>query len=197
MTTNTSFSAGNWIVANCVGADHLHPESVDVVSNFTLMWNLFEGIACQNHANIKTFESLAEKIAQHDPHLEGVDDAISFWTFRYWTGSNFRDRFNDLRFRPNDRRDHVEAVLRKEKTDSASQLLAVMIIVYRLRNNLFHGLKTVDMLNDQAANLDMACRALAAVLEASGNYPVHRQVEPNERFNQRFERGRSQAGPST
>lgn len=174
MTTNPSFSAGNWIAANCVGAHRLHSETVGVVSNFTLMWNFFEGTACQNNANIRTFESLAEKISQHDPHLEGLEQAIKFWTFRYWTGSEFMDRFNDLRFRQNDRRDHVEAVLRGEKSDLASQLLAVMIIVYRLRNNLFHGLKTVDMLNDQAANLDMACRALASVLEASGNYLVQR-----------------------
>lgn len=43
-----------------------------------------------------------------------------------------------------------------------------MIIVYRLRNNLFHGLKEIPTLNDQIPNLDMACRALAAILSAYG-----------------------------
>jgi hypothetical protein len=42
-----------------------------------------------------------------------------------------------------------------------------MIIVYRLRNNLFHGLKSISTLNDQVTNLDMACRALAAIVKAS------------------------------
>jgi hypothetical protein len=70
-------------------------------------------------------------------------------------------------------------VLRGEKRDPASQLLAVLIIVYRLRNNLFHGLKKVDGLNDQADNLNMACRTLASVLEASEDRLIQRQAKPN------------------
>ena len=179
MNTNP-FSANNWIAANCVGANQLHPDTVDVVSSFTLMWNFFEGVACDNHANIQTFARLSEKIGHHDAQMKGLEEAVKFWTFRYWTRSEFRDRFNGLHFRPNDRKDHVEAVLRGEKVDPTSKLLAVMILVYRLRNNLFHGIKTVDMLNDQAANLDMACRALACVLEASENYLVQKQPESDE-----------------
>jgi hypothetical protein len=41
-----------------------------------------------------------------------------------------------------------------------------MIIVYRLRNNLFHGLKSIDMLNEQVDNLNMAAKCLAAILES-------------------------------
>ena len=190
MNTN-SFSANSWIAANCVGANHLHPETVDVVSNFTLMWNFFEGVACDNRANIRTFERLSEEIGQHGVQIEGLEEAVKFWTFRYWTGSEFRDRFDGLHFRANDRRDHVEAVLRGEKTDQTSKLLAVMILVYRLRNNLFHGIKTVDMLNDQAVNLDMACKTLAAVLEASGNYLVRRQTQPNKPLHPPVGRGAS------
>jgi hypothetical protein len=52
------------------------------------------------------------------------------------------------------------------QTDAPSQLLAVLIIVYRLRNNLFHGLKTLWMLNDQIFNLDKASRTLAAIVKA-------------------------------
>lgn len=52
----------------------------------------------------------------------------------------------------------------------------VMIIVYRLRNNLFHGLK-IDMLNDQAASLDIAAGALAGILEASENYLLRTQFD--------------------
>src|ERR1700722_13847211 len=44
MTTIPSFSAKHWIDANCFGGHTLKRESVDVVSNFTLMWSLFEGI---------------------------------------------------------------------------------------------------------------------------------------------------------
>lgn len=143
------------------------------------MWNLFEEVASVKGPYLQTFKNLSDKLAQDSRVINGVEAAIRFWRFRYWTGSKFNDRFNDLRFRPNDRRDHVEAVLREQKADTASQLLATMIIVYRLRNNLFHGLKTVDMLNDQAANLDMASKALASILEVSGRYWVEKQNLPS------------------
>lgn len=167
---NPSFSARSWIATNCIGAHDLYPGTFDVVSNFTVMWNLFEGSMCNTNANIQAFEEIAEKISRHELRIEWLDEAVKFWISRYWTGSEFTELFSGLNFRPGNRRDHVEAVLRGEKTEPASQILAVMIILYRLRSNLFHGLKTVDMLNDQVANLNMACRALASVLEVSDSH---------------------------
>jgi hypothetical protein len=181
MDTNY-FDANRWIAKNCIGASQLLPDTVDVISNFTLMWNLFEGTACDNNAKIPRFDKLAEEIGQRGEEIDALDEAVQFWTFRYWSGSEFRGRFDGLNFRKNDRKDHVEAVLRGEKTDTSSKLLAVMIIVYRLRNNLFHGIKEINMLNDQAVNLDMASKTIAAILEASGSYIFQRQPESRRRL---------------
>jgi hypothetical protein len=163
----TTFSAKHWINANCFGGDTLRPETIDVISNFTLMWNLFEGVICDNHANIRAFEKIAESIAQRASLSAEIEDGVRFWSARYFTSAGFNDLFQGLHFSPRDCREQVEAVLRSEKNDSRSQLLAVMIIIYRLRNNLFHGLKTIDTLNDQVPNLTMACRALAAIMLVS------------------------------
>jgi hypothetical protein len=163
----TTFSAKNWINTNCFGGDTLKRATVDVVSNFTLMWNLFEGIVCDNHADIRAFEKVAEKIAQRASLFPEIEEGVRFWSARYFTGARFNDLFQGLHFRPRDCREHVEAVLRSEKNDPQSQVLSVMIIIYRLRNNLFHGLKTIDTLNNQVPNLTMACRALAAIMQAS------------------------------
>jgi hypothetical protein len=163
----TTFNAKHWININCFGGDTLAPETVDVISNFTLMWNFFEGVVCDNYANIRCLERLSEKISQGGSLSVDIEDAVRFWAARYLTGAEFNHLFQGLRFRPNDCRGHVEAVLRKEKTDPRSKLLAAMIIIYRLRNNLFHGLKTIDTLNDQIPNLTMACRSLAAIVQAS------------------------------
>jgi hypothetical protein len=162
-----TFSAKHWINTNCFGGDILKPEAVDVISNFTLMWNLFEGVVCDNHADIRVFEKLSAKIAQRASLSSEIEDGVRFWSARYLTDAGFNDLFQGLHFRPRDCREHVEAVLRSEKNDPRSQLLAVMIIIYRLRNNLFHGLKTIDTLNDQVPNLAMACRALAAIMQVS------------------------------
>ena len=167
----TIFDAKTWIIDNCADAQALAPQTLQVVSNFTLMWNLFENTVCNNAAKIGTFDTIAEVIAQHDDLPDEVRDGVRFWTQRYRTGSEFNSLFKGLKFRKNDRQELVKAVLGGTQNDARSQLLAVMIIVYRLRNNLFHGLKTISMLNDQVSNLDTACKALAGVLAASRPLP--------------------------
>jgi hypothetical protein len=160
------FDAKSWIMGCCPGADALRPETLDVVSNFTLVWNLFENTLCNNKAKVSTFDDIAKTIAQRGLP-DDVKAGVRFWANRYRTGSKFNDLFADLNFRRDDKQDHVEAVLSGLRNDPHSQLLAVMIIVYRLRNNLFHGLKSIPTLNDQVSNLNMACRALAAIVQAS------------------------------
>lgn len=182
MTSTSSFNASNWISTNCTGAQNLLPETIVVVANFALMWNFFEGVMCKRQAGVVAFEQCIAEISGRVVHHDGIEEAITFWTFRYWTGTEFQDHFNDLHFRKSDRKDHVEAVLRGDMADFGSKILAVLIIVYRLRNNLFHGIKTIDMLNDQAKNLDMGCRALAAVLEVSGTHLVRGHKEANKSF---------------
>jgi hypothetical protein len=167
----TIFDAKGWIITNCADGQALTPETLLAVSNFTLMWNLFENTVCDNKANIRTFEKIADLIIQYGPLADGVKDGIRFWTQRYWTGAEFNFLFQGLEFRKNDREDLVRAVLSGTEIGAGSQLLVAMIIVYRLRNNLFHGLKTISMLNDQVSNLDMACRTMAAILKASNRLP--------------------------
>jgi len=162
-----TFSAKRWINTNCLGGDALRPETFDVISSFTLMWNFFEGVMCANRAHIGAFEILSDKISQHLSLSAEIEAAVRFWAARYVSGANFNHLFQGLHFRPRDCPERVEAVLRGEKTDPRSQLLAVMIITYRLRNNLFHGLKTIDTLNEQAPNLAIACRVLAAIVQDS------------------------------
>ena len=136
------------------------------------MWNIFEGAVCDNEAKISAFERRANKIAQRGLLPPDIEEGVRFWRQRYVTDAEFNKLFErlwDQRDRPRrDCREHVEAVLRSEKNDPESQLLAVMIVIYRLRNNLFHGLKEIDTLNDQVPNLSMACHVLAAIVKVSG-----------------------------
>jgi hypothetical protein len=167
MTTLPSFSARHWIDTNCRGGHALKGESVAVVSGFTLMWSIFEGAVCDNQARIPVFKKRANEIGHRGTLPAAIEDGVRFWTQRYVTEAGFNQLFEQLRFRPPDCRERVEAVLRGEKNDPESQVLAVLIVIYRLRNNLFHGLKGIEILNDQVPNLIVACQVLAAIVEAS------------------------------
>ena len=167
MPIQRSFQIRDWININCVGASDLRPETVEAVFSFTVMWNFFEGKLCRDERDIRVaFRQIARTYAQR----VSLSDEIEFWSGRYLKDASFDPAFTDLSFRRDDGREHVEAVLRREKTDSESRLLAVMFIVYRLRNNLFHGLKEINSWNSQVPNLLNACQSLALILTASGDY---------------------------
>ena len=77
--TTASFSAKHWIDTNCRGGHALKPESVDVVSGFTLMWNVFEGVVCHNNARIPVFEGRAKEIAQPGLLAPDIEAGVRFW----------------------------------------------------------------------------------------------------------------------
>lgn len=167
MITASSFDVAQWIADNIYGGTRLTPEAIQAVAGFTVMWNLFEDLVCQNEANVRTFERI---VADIDPTslpsdcLNVIEECVAFWTFRYRTPQGLADLFLRLNFRRNDRQELVEDVLMGHTMDFRDKLLALLIIVYRLRNNLFHGLKTVERLNDQVHNLNTASRCLGLVL---------------------------------
>jgi len=169
MLTANTFNATEWIAQNTRGGTKLSGEAREAVANFTTMWNFFESTICKNRASVAAFERACIRLepGQISPStLQTIEECLSFWRHRYHTAGGFGYRFENLYFRPNDRRAHVESVLVKNTENLKDKLLALMIIIYRLRNNLFHGLKTLEMLNDQVQNLMVASRCLAAILEA-------------------------------
>jgi len=179
MTATNTFNATEWIARNTHGGTELSADARDAIAGFTTMWNFFESTLCNNRASLAAFERALERFQsdQVPPATSRTLDAcLAFWKFRYRTPDGFGHLFEGLYFRPSDKRAHVEAVLEGTATNPDDKVLALMIIIYRLRNNLFHGLKTLEMLNDQVQNLVNASRCLAAILEAipSRFVPAHR-----------------------
>ncbi|MDP2248699.1 MAG: hypothetical protein Q8J65_11245, partial [Nitrosomonadales bacterium] len=147
-----NFDAATWLGDSFVGGEELKPDAIAAVSNFTLMWNLFEGVLCPEGANASSLEDLAVQVTQPrngPPPKDNLKEFVCFWTHRYRSGERFNDRFEGLNFRRPDRKSLVETVLSGKSEAPEDEALAILLIVYRLRNNLFHGLKTISMLNDQ------------------------------------------------
>src|SRR5690606_30171271 len=76
-----------------------------------------------------------------------------FFRNRYFTNGeinthfqslNFRDRNPDLRYK-----ERLIEILEKEQPSDNDKLFACFIIIYRYRNNLFHGSKNIARLEGQ------------------------------------------------
>ena len=68
------------------------------------------------------------------------------------------------RFRANDHRPLVEMVISGQSNDDCEILSAILIIVLRLRNNLFHGNKWSNGIQGQLENFRNSNNVLMAVM---------------------------------
>lgn len=158
-----------WILENFRESAELEQKTIEVVADFTLIWNLFEGVECSTKRGIRQFDQFVNEVSDQisDTLLK---ELLLFWKFRYVADGDTNDRFDRLTFRRNDQRELVADVLLERNDSTNDIILALLIIVYRLRNNLFHGLKTIDHLNNQRENLSHAIEVLQTLIPKSSKY---------------------------
>jgi hypothetical protein len=162
-----SFNAKNWIEANIGGAP-LRPETYQTLASFTILWNYFEQTKCGTRAEAKALRSAARSIGESGVLNDELKKALDYWRHRYVTGGATNVRFDTLHFRNGDNRKAAEAAVLGTATDPRVILEGLLVIAFRLRNNLFHGLKEFSELNDQRENLAMGCSALAGAIRILG-----------------------------
>lgn len=169
------FDAQAWARVSLREAPQLQPATLEVVAWFTFLWNFFEGVTCNGSVSVSKLGQVAERMAS-SPAIsnDSVEHCISFYRFRYLNGDQMQERFYGLNFRSNDRQELVEAVLRGTESDLNTKLHALLIIAYRIRNNLFHGLKSLHVWDDQAQNISEATRILSIAMEALNTSFVER-----------------------
>lgn len=96
---------------------------------------------------------------------ECFEREINYFRDRYFTGGKQKPRFKRLHLRRNDSPELVNKVLKKMDVNSDEVAAATLIIVYRIRNNLFHGVKWSSKLRGQLNNFEHANSALMKAIK--------------------------------
>jgi hypothetical protein len=143
-------------------------EGLERIKNFALFWNMFEKYACGNFANVKKIEDFVVKLNERTAiSNETVNPYLEYFIDRY-TRVNNEVNIEGLQFRnkPADARSKgkVLKVLSREVITPREILEALLLILLRFRNNLFHGNKEIVRLNNQVTNFTIANKLLAEVL---------------------------------
>lgn len=163
-----NFNAVSWISNNYADV-YIDEETQRAVVNFSLMWNVFEGQFCDNGANVAKFELLAEEITKRNYPEQEVKEIFLFYRNLFIENGETNWRFESLEFRRNDRKDFVKEVILNHNHISKDAFWAALIIIYRIRNNLFHGVKAFHLLHNQSENLNTASAFLALIMEQLKN----------------------------
>jgi hypothetical protein len=155
-----------WLEKTAVGFARLSAQEREAIRDFSLLWSFYEGrilnTAGSANAIIRAVTALKDdgKLT-----LEPFRPAIKHFLERYYDGIDFTHAFEELHLRSNDHRALVEKVVRGQPSDDAEILSALLIMVFRMRNNLFHGLKWSYGIKGQLENFRNANDLLMSVMD--------------------------------
>ncbi len=171
---NVEIDPTTWLADQVPHYHTLPDDSKKAITDFCLLWGLFEGRCLNERASIGQIERFVAGIAD-DLEEDGqfLDAPLEYFQHRYiepGVGFTHRitHRFQHLNFRIGDRQPFVEAVLLGLQADKSAVLTALLIIVYRFRNNLFHGPKWRYELGEQVDNFSTANGLLMRAMDLSG-----------------------------
>lgn len=161
-----SFDAMEWINRYFAKRARLDYEQLRPVMCFSLIWNLFETVACRRSA---TVHSIREAVDHADQNGQ-LDRAryiefVEFFKNRYLRDGNIEDAFERLLMTNSECQAAVRRALVGEALDLNNIVFALLLIAHRIRNNLFHGNKGVETLHTQTELFRVVNRLLATFVE--------------------------------
>ena len=159
----------NWLRAKAHGFDHLSNEEVSAISGFSLLWSLFEACTLNSEGSTSAICDVVDAW-QNDGTLDAqsLDPELAYFRQRYFANGAVTDHFQHLHLRKNNQQALVRAVIDGSNNDPRDRVVAVLIILFRYRNNLFHGVKWKYKLADQLDNFNAANHVLMKVLDRYG-----------------------------
>ena len=160
-----TMDATTWLRHAVGGFAGLTPPERRAIRDFTLLWSLFEARLTNANASIPAIETAVQRLhATGALDLARLQRPLRYFCDRYAPSGMLAAQFEALRLNGRGR-PVVEQVLRREPATAVQVTTALMIIVYRLRNNLFHGNKWSDGIHDQRANFQNANQILMVLMD--------------------------------
>lgn len=132
----------------------LDEKSLKPVLHFSLLWNLFEHTYFTDDRPLTPQRLLKlSDISFNNFTKEEIDTTFEFFKDRYFPNNSPDSRFATLQLDSNARngqtsnKDFCTATLTASNATKQDKTKTIFLIVYRFRNNLFHGRKNPETLN--------------------------------------------------
>lgn len=153
------------------GYGELTEKERGALHQFMVLWTIFEAQVLNNSASVK---AISNKVEQWEALLKEFSDELNtcfdYFKVRYTEQGSLNHRFPHLHLRQGDMPEFVSEVLLAEEVSLKDKMLAVMIIIYRYRNNFFHGMKWAYQMRDQQKNFDVSSNILMRCIEIDKYY---------------------------
>jgi hypothetical protein len=159
----------DWLKTKAPGFDQLSDAELSAISGFSMLWTLFEARLLNTEGSagaVRTVVAAWQRQGTLD--AASVDGQLAYFRERYFARGALTDHFDHLQLRENDQPALVRAVIEGNNNDPSDRVAAVLIIIFRYRNNLFHGVKWRYRLAGQLGNFTAANAVLMTMLDQHG-----------------------------
>jgi len=151
-----------WINRKIINEGYkINAEDVEEIRDFTLIWNLLENICFENYVKIDKINNLIDsKIDKFNENNETFRETFKYFYTRYQD----EHKLNALRLNRT-MKELTKKILNNTYTDKNNKLKFIMAVIYRYRNNLFHGEKQMRYIRLQKENFKIANKFLMYFIE--------------------------------
>lgn len=155
----------DWLCAKAPGFSDLSEDERAAIMHFLLLWSFFEAEALDTSATANSILVFVHKKASKGRlDIAPFSTSLAYFRDRCFNQGIVTEHFGGLNLRSNDSPELVRAVLKGENANDADTVSALLIVIFRLRNNLFHGCKWNYGIRGQLDNFTNANTALMAAL---------------------------------
>lgn len=158
-----------WLYANAPGFRELPDQDRRAIFDFSFLWSLFEAQVMDNFAQARTISDRVNGwVAENRIYPEVYEEALAYFRNRYSLNGETTDHYDYLNLRRTDYPELVSRVINGKSDDPGESMLCILMIVWRLRNNLFHGSKWAYQIRGQLENFTHVNAVLMKILERYG-----------------------------
>lgn len=155
-----------WLSKKVPEFSKLGEDERKVIYDFSFLWSLFEGSVLNCHCNIRVIKKLVSNLEQQN-RLAGIDISpyVEYLQHRYYLGGSLTCHYHHLHVERSGNPAEVVEMLSSEDCSNSVKLIGCLVVVFRLRNNLFHGEKWRYRLQGQLDNFQQANEFLRNVMD--------------------------------
>jgi len=155
-----------WLSNKVPGFENLSAQERDAIDDFSFLWSLFEGIEMNRSCNVQTIRQYITDLEQLGRLVDfDCEPYLDYLKGRYFRNGQVTNHYYHLHLERNNNPAEVMDALSNENATKVVKIICCLIIIYRLRNNLFHGEKWEYDLADQLDNFSQANRFLKNIMQ--------------------------------
>lgn len=154
-----------WLEQKVPQFANLSDEEKTAIFDFSILWSFFEGTKLNNKANVQKIRSFVENLEGTELDSLEISEYVCYLKNRYVSNGGFTDKYYALNLERSGNPPEVNQMLNGVSQSKAIDLKACLVIIFRLRNNLFHGEKWRYNLVGQYENFSNASKTLMALMK--------------------------------